>query len=190
MQDPTHLLWCDLETTGLHPHKGAEPLEYAFKLTDFDLNELWSYNKVIHFGNYKSAQLATDNPFIYNMHMNNGLLEECHNSDVTVEQVEMDIINFLKGQEVRGLGVYNSQSILIAGSSIHFDKLWLDWFTPEISEALHYRVFDISSFYPFLCMLGIDYVKPDKVHRASQDIERSISQLRDFLSLVRSRTFK
>lgn len=182
--NPTHFLWCDLETTGLEPFKGDKLLEFAFKLTDLELTTLWSYEKVIHFSRSEAAALKTSCQFVYDMHTVNGLLDECAASDVTCEQVEIEVVDFLKNGLAR-FGITKSDCVIIAGSSIHFDRKWLEWYAPEISEALHYRIMDVSSLYPVLDMLSIKHIPRPKEHRAMKDVERSIGELSDILKLLR-----
>jgi oligoribonuclease len=181
--NPSAFLWCDLETTGLEPYKGDKILEFAFRLTTFDLNSLWEYERVVHHSRSEWAALKHSCRFVYDMHTENGLLEESARSYVTCDQVENDVVAFFD----KKLPKFNikSEELVLAGSSIHFDKKWLEWFAPLISERLHYRVMDVSSLYPVLTMLGLPFPNNPKVHRAMADIDRSIKELRDIIELLR-----
>lgn len=190
----THFLWCDLETTGLEPFKGDKMLEFAFKLTpaidieDLEsgksIPEIWSYQKAVHFSRSEAAALKYSSPFVYDMHANNGLLDECAVSDVTCDQVEIEVCREL--DRLHGELGLKKNSVILAGSSIHFDRKWLEWFTPEICDRLHYRIMDVSSLYPVIAMLGIERVSRPKVHRAKDDIDRTIGELSDMLKLIRT----
>lgn len=189
----THFLWCDLETTGLEPFKGDKMLEFAFKLTPLDIfceedpqaiKPIWYYQKSVHFSRSEAAALKFSSPFVYDMHTKNGLLEECAVSDVTCDQVEIEVCKELDRLHSE-LGIKKG-SVILAGSSIHFDRKWLEWFTPEICERLHYRIMDVSSLYPVLDMLRINRLSFPKVHRAMADIDRTIAELADMLKIIRS----
>jgi len=186
MLDPTHLWWNDLETTGLEPHKGAKIIEVAYRLTDMELNTLFSYEKVLHFSNSEAAVLAQSDPFCFDMHTSNGLLAECAQSDATSEQVETEILQFF-AKGIKDFGIDSPEQLLMAGSSIHFDRKWHEWEMPRMSDVLHYRLFDVSSMYPLLGMLNLSVESLPKVHRAMADIDRSIGELKNIMFALRNR---
>ena len=79
---------------------------------------------------------------------------------------------------------------LLAGNSIHTDRIFLTRYMPAITDHLHYRLVDVSTvkelsrrWYPDL--MG-DAPEKGGAHRALADIRESIDELRWF----RERAFK
>lgn len=128
----TLLLWVDTETTGLDP-AGGRLLEIGLRCTDTSLNPLdGGFESVIR---YEGAV----SPFIQRMHGANGLLDACARPDAPT----MD-------EAARGARAYverwleDCERLLPAGSSVGFDRKWLDRRIPGLLDGVHHRVFDVS----------------------------------------------
>lgn len=72
-------------------------------------------------------------------HTASGLYEQSLKSSVTVSQAEEHIIQWLTA-----IGVVPGQ-LVIAGNSVHVDKLFLFHHMPRLNQFLHYRILDVSS---------------------------------------------
>lgn len=67
-----HLIWLDLETTGLDPKK-ERILEVGVRITNEQLNVLASFSEVL---SCPREVLLDMDPFVWGMHTKNGLLPE------------------------------------------------------------------------------------------------------------------
>ncbi len=191
------LIFIDLETTGLDPRNGSI-LEIAVVTTDDVLNEvgkpLVSLVKPLH---GLGHEVMDD--FVYEMHTKNGLLTalyEGHHGDtdagwgrVTPSAMVRDLPRRCDVEQLL-IGAFQvaSRSLIMAGSSIHFDRAWLDEHMSDFMKLFSHRMVDVSSFtemakrwapeiYAKRPGLGPDG-KPIPQHRALDDIRMSIETLR------------
>lgn len=129
MNDTT-LLWLDVETTGLNPSRHAL-LEVAMRATRADLEPYAEYHAVLAYNG------VTDD-FIRGMHGPNGLLDECARPDaLPFSQAIRGMRDFVDGLP--------DDEIVPAGSSVRFDRDWLDHISPSILSRCSHRSFDVSS---------------------------------------------
>jgi len=177
---PQFLLWIDLETTGLDVDNGRI-LEYACICTDLNLREIFRKDNLIR-QNVESAK-SLMHPDIVEMHTKNRLLDlltiesrNCYYEDSIVTE-EAAIAQLIDTK------LPPNHQLIIAGSSIHFDKEWvkIDW--PNIYSRLHYRNFDVSVF-RLAFKTFLEGESPSKNHRAISDLEYSISIYRKMIELV------
>ncbi|MBQ2637805.1 oligoribonuclease, partial [Candidatus Saccharibacteria bacterium] len=95
----------------------------------------------------------------------------------TAEAVEKKILEFID----KNFG----KEVYLAGNSIHQDRKFIDAEWPEVSKRLHYRMLDVSAWkIYFEGSLGRKFMKPEN-HRAEDDIEGSISELKYYLEFVK-----
>jgi len=170
------LLWLDLETTGLDP-KEHSILEVAAILTDGRLQEISRYEAVVH-----QVQPALDNmsPWCLATHTETGLLEEVRKSNKSELKVEEELLAFITRH------VQSDDTVLLAGSSIHFDRSFIKEKWPEFDKRLHYRMLDVSSFKEAYRLYHSFELAPSKArHRALKDIEGAISAFGSYMKLVR-----
>lgn len=167
-----NLLWLDLELTGLDFSKDLI-LEIAGLVTDRDLHPLEGFSRIIH---YEEHDLKQMDAWSKQQHgMESDLLQQVRNSTVSLSQAAQEFKDFV--DRWRG-----NKKILLAGSSVHHDKLFLQYQMPQLVECLHYRTVDVSSimelakrWYPHLHRHG---PKPTRSHRAMDDIQSSLTLLR------------
>lgn len=176
------LTWIDLETTGLpdlakqgvYQHK---ILEIAIAVTDTDFNVIDSLELVV--GHDKSVLDLCDD-IVRQMHTQNGLFQECFNSDLSIESAQKLCLEFLDR-----VGVEKSQSPL-CGSSVFIERAFLGVHMPELDQHLHYRSLDVSSVFLFLDSSGLKpELRKQTAHRAMGDIRSSIQnglRFKEFLS--------
>lgn len=173
------IVWVDLETTGLDPAKET-PLELGYIFTDDYLNEIKRGSTVIH---CDESVRGNCHDIVQKMHDKSGLWQECFASDNTAEWVDA---GFAKG--LAKLKEENGESSPLAGSSVHFDRKFMEKYFPKSLSLLHYRNIDVSSWkevikrtHPEL-EFNKDASPNIKPHRALQDLDNSIAELKHYLS--------
>ncbi len=167
-QDPTNLVWIDLEMTGLDPVRDVI-LQIGLVVTDADLNVLETYAADVW---QPESALMHMVPFVRDMHEKNGLLERCRSSVSDLSKVEQEVM-----ERICGWCPYRP---VLCGNTIHSDRKFIDAYMPALSGYLHYRMVDVSSlkvlsrlWYPMA-----QYDKPREAqHDALFDIQQSILEL-------------
>ena len=175
-----NMVWLDIETTGLDPEKD-QILELAIVITDSDLNILSTYQTVV------SPQYGYDrlmNDFVREMHTKSGLLAEIGRGDGLVP---WDVVT----EALRFLPDYvEPKKTPLSGSTISFDRSFLQVYMPELDKYFHYRSIDVSSIKE-LCSLWypeIELPTKKEVHRAYADILESIELLKFFRETIFTQT--
>lgn len=166
------LFFLDMEMTGLDVTENRI-IEVAIIITDLELKELERYQAVI-----KQPQEFIDQMDEWNVttHTKSGLINEVARGRLQLE-VEMEIISLLKRH-------FKGVRVMLTGNSISQDKLFIETYMKRFAKHLHYRIIDISSMKAvFQSMLGIRFQKGD-THRAMDDVEKSIEELRFYLSFI------
>lgn len=162
----------DLETSGLNPQTD-KILELACVITDNKLNEIESYSSVVHV-DIKSLSM---DEWCLKTHTESNLLMEVAKSTKSIEEIDADLVKILRRH-------FPVMRPALAGSSVSFDKRYIDEKLPLLSKKLHYRIIDVSSF-----MLGISMyhditlprLRENALHRALPDIRDSIQYLKQYL---------
>jgi oligoribonuclease len=174
------LIWVDIETTGLIP--GAEViLEVGCKVTDIDLTLIDDFQVAIWDSpRYEDAWNNSDQ-FVKDMHTTSGLHEECMTSGVTLTQARGAFKDFLTGFGVGILQPEETQpSEPMCGSSVAFDRKFLDYYMPESSSLFGYRNVDISTIKELCKALAPtiyeDVPTPAGLHRVLPDLDDTIGE--------------
>ncbi len=173
---PTKLLWIDLEMTGLEPERDVI-LEVAAEVTDFSFKTLGSYEAIIK---HPNRVLRRMNEWSLKQHAASGLTDKIKASDKTENQVKHELVGFIKGH-------FGKEPAIIAGNSIHNDRIFIRRWWPEVEKLLHYRMLDVSSFK--ILMQGkfkTEYAKKD-VHRAFDDIQASVAELQYYIEKLKGK---
>lgn len=170
---PTKLLWVDLEMTGLNPAQDVI-LEVAAEITDFDFKTLASYEvSVQHKREAVAKQMQANNwwqdfPDNRDQFLNN--LEK----GKPLAAVEKELIQLVEQH-------FKDEPAILAGNSIHNDRLFIKQWMPTLDLKLHYRMLDVSAFKILMQgKFGVIYEKKD-VHRAFDDIQASVAELQFYL---------
>ncbi|KAI8913481.1 oligoribonuclease [Gorgonomyces haynaldii] len=169
------LVWIDLELTGLDIKKDVV-IEISVILTDPSLEQIiHGPTLVIH----QSQQVMDSmNEWCLINHKKSGLTQRVLESTITMEGAERQIMEFLQQHLEPKRGI-------LAGSSVHVDRQYLEKCMPRITDFLHYRcIIDVSTIKE-LCRRWKPQVfksAPVKknVHRSLDDILESIQELRHY----------
>jgi len=80
-------------------------------------------------------------------------------------------------QYLLSLGIQHRQ-LIIAGNSVHVDKLFLMYQMPKLNEFIHYRILDVTSIKIVVNATNPNlFYKKKEGHRALDDIRESIGEL-------------
>lgn len=165
-----HLIWLDLEMTGLNPHEHTI-VEIATIITDSHLN-------VVEEG--PVIAIHQDEHILKNMekwsrdtHAKSGLLQRVEESAITMKEAESQTLNFVRRY-------CPEKKSPLCGNSIGHDRRFLERYMPAFFEYLHYRNIDVSTikelvkrWYP----KGIEAPTKAGSHLALNDIRESIAEL-------------
>lgn len=179
-------LFLDLETTGLDPDT-ATFVELACMVVHertLEVNESLNFVR-----KFTRDEWSACTPFIIAMHRRHGLLEESVVSDVTIEHVEASLLRLIKKYEDDAKAAGKRLYLVLAGSSVHFDRAFLKKHLPLVHEKLFYRQFDVSSLYPIFFNVERFPTHPiipkdQQPHRAPADIQASLSIARHYKQAV------
>ncbi len=165
-----HLVWIDLEMTGLDPDRDVI-IEAAVLITDGDLNIIADGpDFAIH---RSDEELSVMNDWNRKTHHGSGLIKRVKESEVTIEQAEAAVLEFVQQWTVE-------RESPLCGNSVHQDKRFLYREMPMLVDWLHYRIIDVSTVKELAARWYPDlekFVKQER-HRALDDIRESIDELR------------
>jgi oligoribonuclease len=168
-QDPSHLVWLDLEMTGLEVDTHVI-LQAAVIVTDVELQPLEQFACDIW---QPEAELAKMVPFVREMHEKTGLLARLRQSNIDTRRAEQLLLEVVTGWFPYGA--------VLCGNSIWQDRKFIDRYMPGLAAYLTYRVLDVSSVKVLARAWygqGAVYVKPMAgEHDALVDIQNSIAEL-------------
>ena len=170
-QDQNHLIWMDLEMTGLDPEK-ERIIEMAVIVTDSQLNVIAEGPVlVVH---QPDSLLDAMDEWNKNTHGKSGLIDKVKASTLSEEAAEAQLIEFISQYVPKNASP-------LCGNSIHQDRRFLVKYMPKLEDYLHYRNLDISTLKE-LCkrwkpaVYG-QFQKSGK-HEALADIYESIDELK------------
>lgn len=167
------LAWIDIETTGLNPTRG-EVLEIAMVLTHLNLDIENSFRMVIGHTRESLENLMDD--YVEKMHRDSGLLELVYRSGNTCDDAAI-AINRILNRCTR-----QAPSVHMAGSSIDFDRRWLNAHMPSVAGRFHHRVLDVSGYkLAFPDIWDVGYAP---AHRAMDDVLYSIEEHRKMRKVI------
>ena len=166
-----HLVWLDLEMTGLNPDK-ERIIEIALVITDLDLRILAEFPGLAIY--QPEALLSRMDQWNRKHHKASGLLERVRQSRIMESQAEWRALDFLQRYVVAGLSP-------LCGNTVHQDRRFLAKYMPKLERYFHYRNLDVSTLKELSgywrpevhCLLN----KQHK-HRALDDIRDSIAELK------------
>ncbi len=165
-----NLIWIDLEMTGLSPDHDVI-LEIASLVTDNNLTILAKGpDLVIH---HPEKKLQEMNDWVFEMHTKSGLIQQVQASKTTMQEAEKATLEFIQQ-------FCNPETSPLCGNSVWQDKAFLHTYMHKLNNFFHYRIIDVSTikelthrWYP-----EIPEYKKEKSHRALDDIQESIDELK------------
>ncbi|GAB4353651.1 MAG: oligoribonuclease [Gammaproteobacteria bacterium] len=165
-----HLIWIDLEMTGLEPDRDTI-IEIATVVTDSQLAVV-AEGPVLAIHQPDSILEGMDEWNIQH-HGASGLIERVRQSEVTMAEAERQTLAFVRQ-------FVPPRASPMCGNSICQDRRFLARWMPELERFFHYRNLDVSTikelarrWYPDVAM-GV--VKQGR-HEALADIRESIEEL-------------
>jgi oligoribonuclease len=170
-QDSQHLIWIDLEMTGLNPDSDLI-IEIATVVTDKNLNML-AQGPVLAV-HQSDAALAAMDDWNQKHHGQSGLIDRVKASTINDAEAERLTIEFLK------LWVPENTSP-ICGNSIGQDRRFLYRYMPKLEAYFHYRNIDVSTLKELAARWAPevkDGFNKESTHQALDDIMESIEELR------------
>ena len=170
-QDPTHLIWIDMEMSGLDPGK-ERVLEVAMVVTDGDLNTVAEAPVlVVH---QSDEVLAAMDDWNKSAHSKSGLIDRVKASTLTEREVDEQMVAFLADYVPPGISP-------LCGNSVHQDRRFMARYLPQLEAYFLYRNLDVSTLKELArrwkpqIMTGL--TKHGK-HEALADVHESIEELR------------
>lgn len=190
----TRMLFVDIETTGLDTRTELM-LEFGMVLYDMDFvpQDLLSFTlwdsgveskvKTIKrlASMHREGEIVAENSvLIDDMHTKSGLFANAEAGGLTRSKANDTILEFI---ESNGLGREDP----VCGSSVHFDRKFMDKYFYDVNEMLSYRNIDISSigeaarrFSPGIYKSIHAELNPKRLHRVLPDINDSMEQLKAY----------
>lgn len=170
---PTKLFWVDLEMTGLDPQNDVI-LEVAAEITDFDFKTLGTYEAIVRQPKDVVVQRMAKNIWWKDFPENRDEFVRKLDEGKPPAQVENELIALLDRH-------FGQEPAVLAGNSIHNDRLFIRQWWPQLDLKLHYRMLDVSAWKVFMQgRYGVKFEKKE-VHRAFDDIQASIAELQNYL---------
>lgn len=170
-QNDTHLVWIDMEMSGLEPDTD-HILEVALIVTDKDLNLVEEGPVlVVH---QSDAVLDAMDSWNKGTHGKSGLIDKVKASTLSDADVEARMIEFMK----RHVGERKSP---MCGNSICQDRRFLARHMPKLEAYFHYRNLDVSTLKELAARWRPelkDGFKKANSHTALADIQESIEELK------------
>lgn len=169
--NPTHLLWLDMEMTGLSPETDRI-IEIAIVVTDADLNTVAEGPVlVVH-----QADEVMDGMDSWNKgtHGKSGLIDRVKASQLDEAEAEAQMLAFVK-QHVP------ARTSPMCGNSICQDRRFMARYMPQLEAFFHYRNLDVSTLKELAKRwrpgLSEGFKKSNK-HEALADIYESVDELK------------
>lgn len=170
-QDANHLIWLDMEMTGLDPER-ERIIELAMIVTDVNLvtiaeSPVW----VVH---QSDAQLDAMDDWNKATHGRSGLIAKVQASTLDEAGVEAAALAFMQDYVPK-------EASPMCGNSIGQDRRFMVRYLPQLEAWFHYRNLDVSTLKE-LCRrwkpeVAKGFVKKSD-HTALADIRESIEELK------------
>lgn len=170
-----NLIWIDLEMTGLDT-QNDNIIEIATIVTNQDL-EIIAEGPEIAINQPKTIMDEMDE-WNTKHHGKSGLTDKVLLSKITIQDAELETLNFLKKFVKAGISP-------MCGNSICQDRRFLARQMPELEKFFHYRNLDVSSLNILSNIWRPDIaksIKKSSKHRALEDIKDSINELMHYKS--------
>lgn len=174
-----HVLWIDLEMTGLDP-KEDRILEVGAIITDWNFKEVATYEAAVLVGPRLVEKRMFKGPskdFWESVpETRDALIKQNTEKGRSARTVENELLELIDAHFEKGLPV------ILAGNSIHMDRRFIETEWKRLNDRLHYRMLDVTSWkIVFEGKYKTKFAKREE-HRALDDIRGSIEELRYYLA--------
>lgn len=170
-QDQNHLIWIDLEMTGLEPDRDRI-IEMAVIVTDGQLNTVAEGPVIaVHQGD---AVLDAMDDWNKNTHGKSGLIDRVRASPLDAAAAEAKMLAFVQEWLPR-------RASPMCGNSVCQDRRFLARYMPTLEDWFHYRNLDVSTLKELARRWSPTMAKglvKQGSHEALADIRESIEELR------------
>jgi oligoribonuclease len=173
MPNETHLVWVDMEMTGLRPDIDRI-IEIAVIVTDTRLDVV-AQGPVLAI-RQPDAVLAAMDSWNTATHGRSGLTDRVRSSTVTEAAAQREILAFLSAWVPAGASP-------MCGNSICQDRRFMARYMPELEAWFHYHNLDVSTLKELCKRWAPDVARAftkRSAHTALADIEESIDELRHY----------
>lgn len=172
-QDQNHLIWVDLEMTGLEPDTDRI-IEIAIVVTDTHLNTVAEAPPLaVH---QPDSVLDAMDEWNRNTHGKSGLIERVRNSPYAEAEVEAKMLAFVQDYLPK-------RTSPMCGNSVCQDRRFMARYMPQLEAWFHYRNLDVSTLKELAKRWRpavYDGFKKSGKHEALSDIQESIGELRHY----------
>lgn len=172
-QDQTHLIWLDMEMTGLEPDRDRI-IEIAIVITDTRL-ETVAEGPVIAV-HQPDAVLDAMDDWNKNTHGKSGLIDRVRASSISEAEAERQMLEFVATYLPK-------RTSPMCGNSVCQDRRFMARYMPELEAWFHYRNLDVSTLKELAkrwCPVVYDSIQKKGRHEALSDIYESIDELRHY----------
>lgn len=170
-QCDTHLVWLDMEMTGLDPNTNRI-LEIAMVVTDKHLETVEEGPVlVVH---QPDEVLDAMDSWNKATHSKSGLIDRVRASRLTEADVEAQMLAFMQKHVPK-------RTSPMCGNSICQDRRFLARYMPKLEEYFHYRNLDVSTLKELVARWRPelkDGFKKENKHTALADVYESIAELK------------
>ncbi|MDR2208036.1 MAG: oligoribonuclease [Azoarcus sp.] len=172
-QDVNHLIWLDMEMTGLDPEENRI-IEIALVITGSALDIVAEAPVIaVH---QPDAVLDAMDEWNRTTHGRSGLIERVRASTVSEAEAEATMVDFLEQWVPKGISP-------MCGNTVSQDRRFLLRYMPRFAAWFHYRDLDVSTLKELARRWNPDVYKGVKkagTHTAMADIKESIEELRHY----------
>lgn len=172
-QDQNHLIWLDMEMTGLEPDRDRI-IEIAVVITDSQLNVVAEAPVIaVH---QPDSVLDGMDEWNRNTHGKSGLTARVQASTVGEAEAEAQMLAFLKEW-------VPARTSPMCGNSVCQDRRFMARYMPQLEAWFHYRNLDVSTLKELAKRWRPEVykgVEKKGKHEALADIHESIAELRHY----------
>lgn len=168
-------VWMDVEMTSLADVNVDQIIEIAAVITDKELNVIAEGpDIVVHADKSAFERIAPD---VLALHTKSGIIDASVESSTTLAEAEAEMLAFLSKHTEKGTAP-------LCGNSMHMDRMFMKAQMPKVYDHLFYRNIDVSTLKELARRWKPELyeewqnMKGEKVHRAKEDILRSIEELK------------
>jgi oligoribonuclease len=169
-QNPSNLIWIDLEMTGLDPDKNTI-IEIATLITNPDLQVI-AQGPVLAI--HQSEEILTGmDEWNTRQHNQSGLVERVRNSQITLAIAEESTLDFLRQQ-------IPPNTSPMCGNTVSQDRRFLYRYMPNLESYFHYRHIDVSTLKELAkrWLPNLPEFEKESKHLAIDDIYDSLEELK------------